>query len=125
MGILSMESHGHHDHTGGLAKLPYQTNQAAIYAHPDVFTKKYSIKKGRNGDTYNYIGIKPTREELESKFNGRFVFTNRFTPITDQIFFGLTIVFRTLKLPSMVTSPKVAAAGVIVLILPSTPTILD
>ena len=81
-------SHGHYDHTGGLAKLPPQINQVPIYAHPDVFDKKYSVNKGPNGDTYKFIGINGTKEELESRLNARFVFTTRFSPITERIFFS-------------------------------------
>lgn len=81
-------SHGHYDHTGGLEKLPVQENQVPIYAHPDVFNQKYSLKKGSNGDSYKFIGMKQTRKTLESRLNARFVFTTRFTPLTDQIFFS-------------------------------------
>lgn len=81
-------SHGHYDHTGGLAKLPLQKNQVTIYAHPDVFNNKHSVKKDSKGDTYKFIGIKQTKEELESRLNARFVFTRHFTPITGQIFFS-------------------------------------
>lgn len=81
-------SHGHYDHTGGLAKLPFQINQVPIHAHPDVFNKKYSVKKDKNSDTYKFIGISQTKKELESKINARFVFTNQFHPITKTIFFS-------------------------------------
>ncbi len=81
-------SHGHYDHTGGLIKLPPQIKQVPIYAHPDVFDKKYSVKKGTNGDTYKFIGINQTEKELESKINARFVFTTQFIPITKKIFFS-------------------------------------
>lgn len=81
-------SHGHYDHTGGLAKLPPQINQVPIYAHPDVFSKKYSVKKGINSDTYKFIGINQSKKEIESKVNARFVFTTQFSPITKNIFFS-------------------------------------
>jgi len=81
-------SHGHYDHTRGLEKLPPQENQVLIYAHPDVFANKYSVKKDSNGDIYKFIGIRQTKEDLEAGLNARFVFTTRFTPITDQVFFS-------------------------------------
>ncbi len=81
-------SHGHYDHTGGLEKLPVQKNQVAIFAHPDLFNPKYSVKKDSTGESYKFIGMKQTREALESRLNARFVFTTRFTPIIDQVFFS-------------------------------------
>ena len=38
-------SHGHYDHTGGLAAVRRKT-EAPVYAHPAVFAKRYSIKNG-------------------------------------------------------------------------------
>lgn len=81
-------SHGHYDHTGGLEKLPVQENRVDIIAHPDLFNPKYSLKKGSHGDKYKFIGMKQTREALESRLNARFVFLTRFTPLTDQIFYS-------------------------------------
>ncbi len=81
-------SHGHYDHTGGLAKLPFQRNQVPIHAHPDVFNNKYSVSKRENTDTYKFIGTSQAKSELESKINARFVFTTQFSPITENIFFS-------------------------------------
>lgn len=88
-------SHGHYDHTGGLTKLPAQEKQVDIYAHPDVFKEKYSVKKGIHGDTYKFIGIKEKKQDLESRLNARFVFTTAFTQMTNQIFFSGEIPRRT------------------------------
>lgn len=35
-------SHGHYDHTGGVAALPSAGREIAVYAHPDAFGPKYS-----------------------------------------------------------------------------------
>lgn len=35
-------SHGHYDHCGGLQYFPYKDKAPAIYAHPDVFLKKFA-----------------------------------------------------------------------------------
>ena len=42
-----MLSHGHYDHTGGLAKVLQITGEINVYAHPDIFAKKYKEKTGR------------------------------------------------------------------------------
>src|SRR5690554_1096340 len=34
-------SHGHYDHTGGLAPLAKKTAALSVYAHPDIFGPKY------------------------------------------------------------------------------------
>jgi 7,8-dihydropterin-6-yl-methyl-4-(beta-D-ribofuranosyl)aminobenzene 5'-phosphate synthase len=55
-------SHGHMDHTGGLAGvLRAIGKRITIYAHPDVFTDRYS----KRGDQINYAGLPFKREALE------------------------------------------------------------
>lgn len=49
-------SHGHYDHTGGIA--PFLDDAERVYAHPDAFEQKYSE------DTY--IGIPYRRDYIES-----------------------------------------------------------
>jgi 7,8-dihydropterin-6-yl-methyl-4-(beta-D-ribofuranosyl)aminobenzene 5'-phosphate synthase len=39
-------SHGHDDHTGGLAFYPRLKGQPPIYGHPYMWVKEYEIKKG-------------------------------------------------------------------------------
>lgn len=46
-------SHGHYDHTGGLADVLNIANSPKVYAHPNAFQPKYSRKK----DSVRYIGI--------------------------------------------------------------------
>lgn len=66
-------SHGHHDHSNGLAELIelYNNNNIAmgerpiIIAHPDAFLKRY--KEGK------YLGYKVPLEELEKNFIVRLV----------------------------------------------------
>ncbi|MBN1322791.1 MAG: MBL fold metallo-hydrolase [Methanotrichaceae archaeon] len=52
-------SHGHYDHTGGLASLLKMTGPVDVFGHPDIFAAKYR----RDG---SFIGIPWTREYLES-----------------------------------------------------------
>ena len=48
-------SHGHYDHTGGLAALLAETDFAGpIYGHPDMNRPRYSIKPGTNS---RFIGV--------------------------------------------------------------------
>lgn len=54
-------SHGHYDHTGGLAFiLRHRNRPVPVYAHPDIFQNRYSVSQGQR----RYIGIPNTKEEL-------------------------------------------------------------
>ncbi len=56
-------SHGHYDHTGGLSTALELFGRVAVYAHPDVFSKRYS----RRGDKLVAAGSRLTREEIEER----------------------------------------------------------
>ena len=63
-------SHGHYDHTGGLDKVLAITGKKNIYAHPDIFIKRFWEKE----NTSKFIGIPFRKSYLESiganfKFN--------------------------------------------------------
>ena len=59
-------SHGHADHTGGLrALLQAIHSKIEIFAHPEIWGKKYSVRPKISGDHYHFIGIPFCREELE------------------------------------------------------------
>jgi 7,8-dihydropterin-6-yl-methyl-4-(beta-D-ribofuranosyl)aminobenzene 5'-phosphate synthase len=53
-------SHGHHDHTGGLAALLERRPGMPLYAHPDIMTERFSQKEGK----LRSIGMKMPPEEL-------------------------------------------------------------
>jgi len=56
-------SHGHYDHTGGLAPVLRQVNrEIEIIAHPDMWTNKYT----HIGKFKRYIGPPVSRKELEA-----------------------------------------------------------
>ena len=55
-------SHGHYDHTGGLAGLLEMSGPKEIIAHPAIWDKKYAITPGEDA---RYIGIPQMREEIE------------------------------------------------------------
>lgn len=54
-------SHGHYDHTGGLMTFAKENSKAKIYAHPDVFLKRY-VKENKG---FRDCGIPFTKKELE------------------------------------------------------------
>jgi 7,8-dihydropterin-6-yl-methyl-4-(beta-D-ribofuranosyl)aminobenzene 5'-phosphate synthase len=57
-----MLSHGHYDHTGGLAKVLQMVGETTVYAHPDIFAKKYK----KTQEKEKYVGIPFSRAYLES-----------------------------------------------------------
>jgi len=59
---LMVLSHGHMDHTGGLASvLRAMAKRIPVYAHPDVFTDRYA----KVGERITYVGLPFKREALE------------------------------------------------------------
>lgn len=62
-------SHGHYDHTGGLMPLlEHIDKKIDIYAHPDIFGKKYAkVKEIEDKNNYRYIGMPFDKEKYESK----------------------------------------------------------
>jgi 7,8-dihydropterin-6-yl-methyl-4-(beta-D-ribofuranosyl)aminobenzene 5'-phosphate synthase len=55
-------SHGHMDHTGGLtAILRAIDKRIPVYAHPEIFTDRYS----KRGERITYVGLPFKREALE------------------------------------------------------------
>ncbi|MCG8564713.1 MAG: MBL fold metallo-hydrolase [Desulfobacterales bacterium] len=57
-------SHGHYDHTGGLAGLPPQRKTPLLHAHPGVFTPKYLTPVP--GDAPIFIGSPVGLEEVKA-----------------------------------------------------------
>lgn len=57
-------SHAHYDHTGGLRRILQSIGlRIPLYAHPDIFRPRFSMKQG----AYQSIGLGVTREDLEEK----------------------------------------------------------
>ncbi len=54
-------SHGHYDHTGGLRPLLEQCGPKEVFAHPEVFARRYRVKD--TGESIS-IGIPDSREAL-------------------------------------------------------------
>lgn len=55
-------SHAHRDHTGGLGALLERSTDLPIYAHPDLFQRRFS----RHGEEVESIGLPLTREIREA-----------------------------------------------------------
>ncbi len=55
-------SHGHYDHTGGLDKALMINGKTKIYAHPDIFNKRFWQKEGSD----KFIGIFKQKEYFEA-----------------------------------------------------------
>jgi len=75
-------SHGHYDHTGGLAAVLAATHkQVVVIAHPAIWEAKGAMRaQGR----VEYVGIPFCREELE-RVGARFNLTSEPTWITEDI----------------------------------------
>ena len=60
-------SHGHFDHTGGLADFLDASPHATVFAHPDVFIERFAQFESPAGTQTMSIGIPFSREDLEKK----------------------------------------------------------
>ncbi|NLL90658.1 MAG: MBL fold metallo-hydrolase [Dehalococcoidales bacterium] len=59
-------SHGHLDHTGGLAEILHRAGkETEVIAHPDVFTARYTIRDGQTQE--KFIGMPFSKAELENR----------------------------------------------------------
>ncbi len=75
-------SHGHYDHSGGLADAIACARQAAVYAHPDVFEPKYAMA----GNIPQDVGLHGVAEKLLQRREGGFIPTEQCTEIGDGVF---------------------------------------
>jgi 7,8-dihydropterin-6-yl-methyl-4-(beta-D-ribofuranosyl)aminobenzene 5'-phosphate synthase len=62
-------SHGHSDHTRGLKPVLEVAGKKDVYAHPEVFGKKYFIGKRKGIDVELSIGIPYEKKEIEEMAN--------------------------------------------------------
>ena len=74
-------SHGHYDHTGGLAPVLQQIGREIdVIAHPDMWANKYTLV----GEFQRYIGPPASRKELEG-LGARFKLSREPVWITEDI----------------------------------------
>lgn len=77
-------SHGHYDHTGGVAEALKHERSVAVYAHPAAFAKKYA----RNNDgTARAIGMPYPSEKAIRTSRNQLIHTTQPTVVFD----GLTV----------------------------------
>lgn len=76
-------SHGHYDHTGGLAQAVGVAPQAKVFAHPDAFHTKYEQD---DDGTARDVGIPLLDENEVRKKAGDLIWTNQPTEICDGVF---------------------------------------
>jgi 7,8-dihydropterin-6-yl-methyl-4-(beta-D-ribofuranosyl)aminobenzene 5'-phosphate synthase len=60
-------SHGHYDHTGGLASVLTLNNSVKVYAHPDIFSQKYALVQTNGNDTQRYVGMHFPKDHYEKR----------------------------------------------------------
>jgi 7,8-dihydropterin-6-yl-methyl-4-(beta-D-ribofuranosyl)aminobenzene 5'-phosphate synthase len=60
-------SHGHYDHTGGLAGFLDLSPHSTVFAHPDVFMERFARFDTPDGPQTISIGIPASKGELEKK----------------------------------------------------------
>jgi 7,8-dihydropterin-6-yl-methyl-4-(beta-D-ribofuranosyl)aminobenzene 5'-phosphate synthase len=83
-------SHGHVDHTGGLAGvLRAMAKRVPVYAHPDLFTDRYA----KLGERMVYVGLPFKREALEG-MGAAFDLSTEFRQIADGVYLSGEIARR-------------------------------
>jgi len=79
-----MLSHGHFDHTGGLAGLLKIAGPLDVHAHPDIFTRRFALDKNRLKQKFRAIGITLSKKKAED-LGARFIFNTGFAAIADDV----------------------------------------
>jgi 7,8-dihydropterin-6-yl-methyl-4-(beta-D-ribofuranosyl)aminobenzene 5'-phosphate synthase len=80
-----MLSHGHFDHTGGLAAVLSVTGPIDVHAHPDIFLKRFALAKIGRKKTFRPIQNPVTAERLK-RLGARLVFNTGFVQIDRGIY---------------------------------------
>ena len=73
-------SHGHDDHTGGLAKVLRVKGDVPVYAHPDVFLDRILLSEATTGGRESYKGIPFKKLYLES-LGAQFILNKEFVEV--------------------------------------------
>lgn len=78
-------SHGHYDHTGGLASILEILGEVDILAHPEIFSIRYHLSQKDGKEIRRYVGPKHARAYLES-LGGKFILEKDFREVTREMF---------------------------------------
>ena len=89
-----MLSHGHHDHTGGLASILELLGGVDILAHPDIFSSRYRVSQVDGKEVRRYVGLKFQRAYLEG-LGGRFILEKNFREVTREMYLSGEVPRRT------------------------------
>jgi len=76
-------SHGHYDHTGGLADLIGRTGPIDVVAHPGIFAERYWVGEHER----RCIGLPFSRSRYES-LGARFRLIKTYAPVAPGVFFS-------------------------------------
>ena len=77
-------SHGHYDHTGGLAYLPEAARWPRVFVHPDAFVPKFE-KTGDPLAPYQAIGI-PWQINMPAHLERRLMFNTKTMQVGEHLF---------------------------------------
>jgi len=78
-------SHGHCDHTGGLAKVLDVAGPMAVHGHPGIFSERFAVLKKEPEVISKSIGMPFTKSDLEAR-GARFVLNTDFTEAAPGIY---------------------------------------
>ncbi len=78
-------SHGHYDHTGGLTHVLKVKGRVPVFAHPDIFAKKYAAVKTNGRESKKYVGMQHERGELE-RLGAQFALDTTWREVAKDIF---------------------------------------
>jgi 7,8-dihydropterin-6-yl-methyl-4-(beta-D-ribofuranosyl)aminobenzene 5'-phosphate synthase len=76
-------SHGHDDHTGGLARVLHLRGKVDVHAHPEVFRDRWLEKDG--GGAHTFKGI-PFKRPYLASLGANFIFNKDFTEVTPGVY---------------------------------------
>ena len=75
-------SHGHYDHTGGLPAVLADMREKRIFAHPDIFRKRWRLRKDKKPRSIGF----PARRKAIERAGGKFIFNRGPREIAPGIF---------------------------------------
>ena len=78
-------SHGHYDHTGGLAEVLKLKGKVDVHAHPHVFLDRIHVIKENEKETKQFVGLPYKKKYLES-LGANFIFNKDFMEVEKGVF---------------------------------------
>lgn len=78
-------SHGHQDHTGGLAAILELLGEVEVFGHPDIFLNRYHISQQGGKEVRRFAGLKFNRTYLET-LGARFNLRKDLREISKELF---------------------------------------